>query len=447
MRIDELNGLPEIGPDDLVPVFSLANDATRRVTMGQIIDAAAADAGTAAGAAAAIAATPAVIAALTGAGGAAAVGFTPTGVGAVATTVQSALDTFSQKKTGAFFIDNGARVNRLNDRLFVGKSATSYDGKGTPVVKSWVGTPSAGIFEYLESNATFGAYAEQSGLGMFAAARTSDTAGGNAEVSIGMASFAYNDRVGGSSGAWNFYGTALREAGANGSTLGIEIDVANLGATVPIMPANLFPAGVSAGLWIASGGEATNNQHVGTASAAMVILSNDAGARGPVAKFDKGIVIHNQALEGCDGLSGAAVALALARGHAIQWFSNSNLGLGSINHSVDNPNNATNINFSDSGLSVTGVDNLPIFQVKPVLNAANLLQAEAVTTGAAARLNAIGTDANVDIMLQPKGSGVLSVSYGSVAATNAAGFTAQRSLAFKDGNGITWYIPLCTYAW
>jgi hypothetical protein len=362
--------------------------------------------------------------------------------------VKASVETFNQIKTGAFFKENGARINRINDRLFVGKSATTYDGKQEPSVKSWVGTPSVGIFEYLESNATFGAYAEQSGIGMFSAGRSSDTAGLGLEVSIGMATFVHNDLVNGLGGVWNFYGTALREAGTKGSTINFETDVANMGATVPVFPAAMFPQGLTAGLWIASGGEATNNQAVGTASVGLALISNDAGLHGPRAKFDKGIVIHSEAIQGCDGVNGSGVALAMARGHQVMVFNNSNQVMSEIVTTNNTVGATQRLDFTDYGLTIKERSTDAVqFKVEPVANAVNFIAAKSGAGTDAPGFIANGPGANINILLQTKGSGVLQVNYGSTAATNAANFVAARMLPFKDGNNILYYIPMATSIW
>lgn len=68
--------------------------------------------------------------------------------------------------------------------------------------------------------------------------------------------------------------------------------------------------------------------------------------------------------------------------------------------------------------------------------------------GSAPELSALGaSDANVDLKLSPKGTGLLQTGYATTAAGVPANFAANRIIAIKDSSGTTYYIPAMAAAW
>lgn len=301
-----------------------------------------------------------------------------------------------------------------------------------------------GIFRYLEENAAETAYGT---IGINAVARTAGGNGGAAEADIGIAGFALNELVGGLGGAWALYGTALRQAGVNGPTHGLELDIANMGNTVPLFPGAMGAAGQTHALWLATGGEVTNVASAGTASVAIGIVRNDSNAS-PSAAFEKGIVFHNVSIAGCDGATGNGIAIAMASGHQVAWFNNSNQCTSEIVTNNRLVASAQRIDFNEFGILFQGRTNGNInFQVENNASGVNFLSVNSGVAGFGPQLKANGSDANVDVWIQPKGSGVFAVTYGSTPASNPAAFSATRKLAIKDGNGLTLYVPVTTTPW
>ena len=301
-----------------------------------------------------------------------------------------------------------------------------------------------GIFGYLEQNAAQSGYGT---IGINAVARTSGGNGSASEADIGIAGFAANDLAGGLGGAWALYGTAIRQSGVNGPTHGLELDIANMGSTAPLFPGAMNAAGQTHALWLATGGEATNVTNVGTASVAIGIVRNDSNTS-PSAAFDKGIVFHNVSIAGCDGATGNGIAIAMASGHQITWFNNSNQCTAEIVTNNRQISAAQRIDFNQFGILFQGRTNGNInFEVENNPTAVNYMSVNSGVAGFGPQLKANGSDANVDIWMQPKGSGVLAVTYGSSTASTPSSFSATRRLAVKDGNGLTLYIPVSTTAW
>jgi len=285
-----------------------------------------------------------------------------------------------------------------------------------------------GIFGYLEQNASVSGYGT---IALHGSARSNGGTGGAAEADIGVAAFGYNDLEGGLQGIWGLYSTVMRApAGGGGAILGathgLEIDVANMGGSVPIWPATPFPQGLTAGAWICTGGEATvpsAGGSPGTASVAIGIIQNDSQVV-KTATFEKGIVFHNTAILGTDGATGVGTAIAFATGHSMQWFNNSNQLCAEILAS-GRTFASTNwrMDFTDAGVNfedrTTGAATLSL--TKPAVPA-NGLSVNGSATGNPVIVSAQGSDTNIDLVLAAKGTGVLDIR--NVALSGSAGASA-----------------------
>lgn len=302
----------------------------------------------------------------------------------------------------------------------------------------------SGIFGYLEQNAAESVY---SNIGYHGSAKTSyRTVFVTGSADIGVSAFATNDNINSLGGAWAFYGTAVREANVMASTFGMELDIANMGDTVKIFPGNPFSPGQNHALWIGSGGEiAATAEQPGTASVAIGIISNDPSQ---IANFDKGILFHKLSIDGTDGATGSGVAIAFSTGHLINWFNNSNTKVGEIRCTNRNATNGQRLDFSEFGMSVEDIDDGSTqFQVENIPAAANNISARAAVASSPPALRVIGSDTNIDLELDPKGSGVVKFGYNSSNATTPANFSADRFLEVKDASGTSYYLPLATAPW
>lgn len=296
-----------------------------------------------------------------------------------------------------------------------------------------------GIFGYLEQNASLSGYAN---IGIHGSARSFGNAGTAAEADIGIAAFGYNDIIGGLQGVWGLYSTVINESGVLGPTHGMEIDVANMGTTVPIWPATPFMQGLTSGAWICSGGESSEPSaggSPGTASVAVAIIQNDAQTV-KTASFEKGIVFHNKAILGTDGATGTGIAIAFATGHSMYWYNNSNQLCAEISATGRTlANTSFRMDFSNSGIKFedrnTGVYSLAI--TKPAVPA-NGLNIAGSATGSPVIISAQGSDTDIDLIIAAKGSGVLDLR--NVAFAGSAG-TSAGYLPIKV-NGTSYKIQL-----
>ena len=260
-----------------------------------------------------------------------------------------------------------------------------------------------GIFQYLEHNSALSAYGN---LGLHGSVKTNwrpGTGGGGADIAV--SGFATNNLAGHLGGVWALYGTAVREAGADNAHA-CELDIANMGNTVPLFPGNPFAAGQTHALWLGSGGEITETaSNPGTASVAIGILSNDPQF---IANFDKGILFHSKAINGTDGATGSGTAVAFATGHKLDWFNNSNQLAGTFSCTNRSGTNAQRVDLGQYGLTVDNIaDGTAQFHVQNTPLAANRVTVKAATAGNPPEVIASGTDASIDLRLMAKGSGAI----------------------------------------
>lgn len=186
----------------------------------------------------------------------------------------------------------------------------------------------------------------------------------------------------------------------------------------------MFRPGMTTGIWLGSGGElggADQPDNLSAASVGIGFISND-GHTDPKARFLKGIVFQSTSLKGTDGVTGEGIAMALANRHTLQWYGDTNGRLGAITCQTTDTVRAMRINLSDSGVlfqKTTGGQTL--FSIEATSNTpANFPLVRSGTVGNPIQLSAAGTDADVDILIAPKGAGRVNISSNlSPQATNA----------------------------
>jgi ribosomal protein S11 len=394
-----------------------------------------------------------------------------TGTGAVSRTVQAKLaDAVSVKDfgavgdgvtddTGAFssaaassaqvFVPSGAYLlnSNPNASTFIVQDGATFSGAGnlntvTGHVVSYVGAFRslesdasfyAGIFGYLEQNAAINGYGT---IGVHGFARSIGGGGASGEADIAVAGCAVHDLPASNGGVWALYGTAVRQAGVNGATHPLELDIANMGSEVPVFPHAMFPAGSTPCAWICTGGEITASGagSPGVASCAIGIVQNDSQVV-KTAFYEKGIVFHNTSIKGADGTGGAAigVAVAFASGHAMQWYNNSGQVVSElVCTGVGQSGNNYRLDFSDFGLLLQDrASGATVFQIEKTANGVNGLGVRPGATGVPGELLAIGSDTNIDLQLRPKGGGL--VKFGALTATTDAPITGYVEVKTNDG--------------
>ena len=210
-----------------------------------------------------------------------------------------------------FFAENGAPVQRLGGRVFMG-GAVKHTGTNAGTQPDWLTQYLAGHgrvfgFQHVTQSAVLTNEQVLSANALLAGAQTKFLGvSGNAigVVGVGVANYGAEPR-----GAFGGYFEGFKDAESTGGVVGAEVDIINFARAVSI---DAFTQNVeqSIGLQIASAAEFRSAR---PASAAINIRNNGAG-------FVKGVVFGNDAIAGANGVNGVATAIEMATGHTIDWY-------------------------------------------------------------------------------------------------------------------------------
>jgi len=332
----------------------------------------------------------------------------------------------------------GAKIHRMNDRVLIG-AATDNSGE-TPATSSedWLET----LRTSTTKNSQLAVLSTIGQTAIIGGSRTSDFSQAGSQGCIAGSFWALNDNAVDVQSAYAAYMEAHREAGA-GTTHGFELDTVNFGDLVTIHPYLMFSTGLTSGAWLAAGG-GTAWPGAGDCSAAVAILANSDSAR-----WEKGIVFHAAGLVGTDGDgTGSAVAIEMARGHAVRWLFTGGSQGASISSNVSNTAATQQIQFSDLGTLFRNAAGKNMFQIGIGSSVVNGVKVTPANTGVGPVVGAIGDDTNIDLGLAPKGTGLVRLTgQDSVLTTTPASFSATRYIRVKDDAGNVLYIPCTGAAW
>ncbi len=339
----------------------------------------------------------------------------------------------NQLPTGFQFANQGAKVNRFNDRILLG-GATANDGDTPPSNLDWLSAfqvsvgVSAGAPNYAALVSETGTNANSS-VGIIGASRSLNSTSAGTST-IGIEAYALNNNATLSTNAWAYYGEAHRTSGTVGSVYGMELDTRSTVATITPTP---YAQGNVVGLQLASGAGLSAFGQV-DASSAISIQANPK-------KFKTGILFGATSITGTDGVTGSGPAIVMAKGHSQLWYNAAGNQTSAIIGDVATANLSTRLQFNDNGASVTDYQGNPItVTVGSTTPIADYLFFQGGTSGSnAVTLAAGGTDANISINLVPKGSGVVTGSFSGNAATATKLATARNinGVAFDGTADIT----------
>lgn len=280
------------------------------------------------------------------------------------------LDVFNQLASGAFWTGwetdewpapplLDAKVQRLNDRLFVG-AATNTSGDFPATDKDYYEAYEAGAtseFGFRTSWSTLAAGSTVGGIGVLGFSRTSDTAIDIPfQLGVGGWFATLNDNLDNPCLATGLYGVAFREVGAGMGisgvgTVGGEVDICNLGNSVQVTPGNLYPStGFTTAWQVNSGAFVTGST---TASAGITIGNNKAD-------FFAGIVVAKNAIAGVNfdvggrAISGGGSAIRLNTYHHLEWWTTPYSAPSFYITSEQSSANVMSIVASDTGILMGG---------------------------------------------------------------------------------------------
>lgn len=338
----------------------------------------------------------------------------------IATTPQA------QPPTGGWYTEQGASINRIGDRQFVG-GATKNNGTNAGSQPDWLttGLIAAGrtfAFQQVTQFAALTNDTAPASNAILGAARTS-LFPADGYGAIGVLGVGWNDNTTKSCGAWGGYFEGFRLAAATGPSYGVEIDAINFGSFTAATP-YAQPSGQVIGLQIASGAQFTG---ASDSTAAVNIQANGA-------KFGAGIIFGATSLTGTDGTgTGTAVAMRLARGHLLQWMSSNTVTTTQILSTSATAANSVTVNFAESATlfsnSSSGKNLFGIINIGAT--ACNYVQFQASGPGNATQMLMAGDDTNIDLQVVLKGTGKMWIG----AWASNADAAVNGYITVKDSSG------------
>jgi hypothetical protein len=353
--------------------------------------------------------------------------------------------------TNQQFVNSGAKIQRLNDRVMIGDACLN-DGLFPNVTKDWLsafqtsqaGGPANGTILGAQM-ASLGNSA-WCGVGFLSGAQSLNIGATNV---IANCSFAVNNTVSGATPAWAYYGEAHRMNNTAGQTVGFEIDVVQRGALAQNHP-YFQSGGEVVGIICAAGaGMAATGQVAATAG-----LTFAANATGGTIPFDKGIIFQSTSIRGTDGVTGTGLAVNFAKGHVQQWWATGGIATGSIVGNGSTAAGAVGIDLDEGFLQITAAGGAAHTRFTGVPGAINYLNIFHGATANPIVVQTAGGDANVDLRVNCAGLGTIlfgssglfsanttvATALGSVGPAGAH-TTVQTWLTIKDNTGTIRYIP------
>lgn len=306
---------------------------------------------------------------------------------------------FQKNHTGMFWEEYGAIIERIGDRLLVGdavKNGANVQSQPDWLTQYQLATGRA--YGFSQS----GQMVVQNGVG------SNETGASNAIVagaqtahlndnfnSIGILGIAVANKPTGAGNAYGGYFEGFRHSNAIGGAYGIEVDSINFKASAETDPYQQA-ADQTIGVQVAAGGELPSAGQF-SCSAGINIQNNGS-------TYDRGIVFGSTSLSGCNGITGAAPALAMAKGHQLQWFSGAGTKTTTIESFTTTGLSGVTQRFVDNAVNLLNSASKPVHQVSWGPGTINFPSFRASGTGSPIQIVADGEDTNIDIHLVPKGS-------------------------------------------
>ncbi len=215
---------------------------------------------------------------------------------------------------------------------------------------------------------------------------------------IGLSGTAYLDNGAWTNNGWGVYGECrmITATGATGNCIGAEFDVTNLsGQSYPgVSPFTAYVPHYAGDLQLACGGEAVS---AGPCSWGVNIANN--GAR-----FVAGLIFGADALVGNDGRTGSAPAIEMPRGDTITWFDYMGGGSNFITSHAQSHAIGGVIDLYDGGVDIENGDGAVGVQLAAMAKVMNYPILSGSSVGRPVSVGAGGRDADVSIVLSPKGN-------------------------------------------
>lgn len=399
----------------------------------------------------------------------------------------------TQPQNVQHFAQNGATINRVG-RVFFGEAGVN-DGAFPNVSKDWfsVFQVAAGIGTGSIASAVAAAISgtdANSAIPILGAARTLKFTSGGA-TAIGVMGVAVNNNASLSTHAYGVYGEGQAITATAGPTYAAEFDTramvsqqqahpfqqgsthtlqlahgcgvgggsitASIALTTMTVTAvdllagytlgigtKIYGAGITAGTAITALGTGTGGTGTYTVNNSQTVASRELVAtnqfpasaavfieKNPV-PYRNGVVFGARSIDGCDGVNGVAEVIGMAKGHYLRWYAAGGVGTSLLYSTATTTAGSVQIDMAEGQLSVNnGSTGVRQFEVGNLSNAANFLRAQPAVAASPSALQALGTDANIDLLLTPKGTGL--VRYGTF--TGSGDVVCNGSISIRDAAG------------
>jgi hypothetical protein len=322
----------------------------------------------------------------------------------------------NQASTGQHFTQNGARIHRLNDRVFI-NAATQNDGAFPNVERSWMEDywVAGGFSSGPLVSALLGVVNDtnpNNAIGVMSAVRTKDfaSAGSTALPIMGVA---FNDHPTLGTKVYAGYFEGHRTSATAADTYGVEIDVRTLTASVQSNPRLL---GDVSALQLGIGAEWSPT---GQQPASSFIQMAYNGQRAY-----SGINIMHDALVDIGG--GVTQAVNMNRYSLLSWFDATGARSGFVTSSATAAATGVTMDLANGQVLFRTVAGAlgAAFNIAP--SSVNYPTLYSGISTQPVRILAGGTDTNIDLSLEPKGAGQVVIPIAQV--RNAANDAAAAAL-------------------
>ena len=341
-----------------------------------------------------------------------AVTYQPAGAGAVATTVQAQLrgeNTTAPAVRGFYENDaSGVNVHRLRDRVFIGDAVTNTARSAAPYGGTWL---SDEVATWPEKNSRVSILSQER-IAALVGIQATNAGGASA---IGFAAFSHNKRTGGTARA--MYADVSHETGAQ-TSFGLEVAINNRGTNEPANSYSLLGGAIGIHMTPEGGssytlGDADAPAMEATAPA-TVGINISAGSGGTANKrWNLGIRFGYNALTFDE--SNNAVAMSMGPGHTIEWMASSSIHGARIRSKVTAvAGQDVGILFENNLVSVKGAAMATtVAEFSSVSPAVNNIRLTNSVTGNFPTLSAVGSDTDIGLYIDAKGTGNIRLRTGS----------------------------------
>jgi len=354
---------------------------------------------------------------------------------------QSYYDACIAIKSANHYPNQGANIERIPDRLFVGDAIYSDGQYTTPVtgLNDWYSDYAISTGAYTSSPVILSTMAvctlegapASANAGLFAAqslSGTSSTFNAIGVIGIGVNNCPATHTTRAMGGY--FEGHKVFDTSGTG-TRGITVDIiVETGSTE--QQGYPYQQTTTSAINLGAGGEHTISAHSVNPGSAININNNNTA-------FRRGIVFGSDSIEGWDGstVTDIASAIVMSYNHSINWYNSTNGTVGTLACTNDNATVHCEMRFTDTGISYF-TDSDTIFKLIYTASAENHFTMTPGASGVSPILSAAGSiDTDVDIRLIPKGAGVTRTSILSITdgVTAPAAVVGQARIYVNSSNG------------